>query len=433
MGQVGGGRTACVQPVLALSAATEITLRCTFNSLFANKNRKTSPIQRICRCAAGPERVFEGKRQSRISPHEQDGITQRRCSRACCWPMEAPWPTPSVASPALQRLLSGTVRRRRFLEFLPLCLPLAAQSEPTVGRSVLQLVIPGAAGSVLDAYARRLSPLLQARLQSPVVVDNRPGANGALAAEAVMRAAADGHTLLLAGMNMLCIAPALGLTTGYDPRRDFEPISLVASGYPLVLVPTNHRHTTLDALLRSNALPGSAVLTVGNAGVGSVQHLAARQIETRTGLRMNHVPYVNAAQVMADLTGGHIDMAIEYASVAVPLLQSGRLRALAVLGPNRLPVLANVPTAMEQGVRNIEAAAWLGMLAPAGTPSAEVSRLNTALHQVVKQPEFEQWVTSNGSVVEASTPPAFATLIKTELERWSALISTTGIRVNPVR
>ncbi len=287
----------------------------------------------------------------------------------------------------------------------------------------LTLLVAGATGSVPDQYARRLAILLQPVLRTPVVVDNRPGANGILSVDTLLRAPADGHTLLMAGLNVLAIVPALKLNTSYDPLRDITPVALIANGYPAVIVPAGFDGRTLDDLA-AQARARPAGLRVGVPGLGSVQHLAARQLHRRIGVPMHFVPYASAAQVMTDLAGGHIDMAIEYASASVPLLQSGRLRALAVLGTRRWPVLPDVATALEQGVPGIEAAAWLGVVARHGTPAARIAELNRAVNQVTADPGFAAWVEAIGSQVMRDAPDAFADRVRRELDRWTQLVAT---------
>lgn len=320
-------------------------------------------------------------------------------------------------------------RRRRFLGVLPLCLPLPSPGAQQAGRSVLRLVTAGAAGSVPDQYARRLAALLQPELGVTVVVDNRPGANGTLSVDALLRAPADGHTLLVAGSNVLCVTPALKLNTGYEPLRDMVPVGLVASGYPAVIVqPRLPVKTLVDLVAHARARSGG--LRVGSPGVGSVQHLAAHQWQLQARVPLQHVPYTSAGAVLADLIGGHIDMAIEYASAAVPLLRAGRLKALAVLGTRRWPVLPDVSTAHEQGVTGIEAGAWLGVVARAGTATDVLDDLNRAIIHAAADAEFMAWVQNNGSEMRTGSRADFADLVQRDLGRWTRLVAAAGIRVN---
>lgn len=292
----------------------------------------------------------------------------------------------------------------------------------------LSLIVAGSAGSVPDQYARRLGALLQAALKVPVVIENKPGANGALSVDALMRAPPDGSTLLVAGLNVMCVMPALKLNTTYEPLVDLEPVAMIASGYPAVIVGAGFPSKTLNDLLeRARATPSG--LRVGVPGLATAQYLSARQLQHKTGASMQFVPYANASQVLTDLVGGHIDMAIEYASASASLLQAGRLRALAVLGTRRWPILPEVPTALEQGVSGIESEAWLGVVARAGTYPERVNALNQSINRVTTDAEFSAWVQANGSHIRTGTPNDFTELVRKDLGRWSRLVAQAGIRI----
>lgn len=298
---------------------------------------------------------------------------------------------------------------------------------PARPQSVVRLVVAGSPGSTLDQYARRLAEPIGRRLGLTLVVDNRSGADGLLALEAAAQARADGRTLLLAGLNALCIAPGLDTRRALDPRRAFAPVSLVAAGYPLLLARASLPAATLGGLFalgRSRADP----LRCGAPALASLQHLAAREVAQRGGLALNHVAYAAQSQVINDLVGGHIDLTVEFPGPTVALVQAKRLQALAVLGPTRKPALPELATAAEQGEAGLEAGGWAALLAPAGLPRHEALRWDAALQAALDEPALVGWMAANGSERLPAGPDALATLLDTELVRWGRLAAAAGLR-----
>jgi tripartite-type tricarboxylate transporter receptor subunit TctC len=306
-----------------------------------------------------------------------------------------------------------------------LAAPATAQTYPN---RPIRIIVPAAAGGVLDVGVRRITDKLARSLGQPIVVDNRPGANGFIGAEAVARAKPDGYTVLLAATGVLCINPALFPKLPYDPIRDFVPVTLAARGNPILLVNLKLPIRTLPEFIAyAKTRPGQ--VTYGSPGVGSPQHITTALLEQLTGIKLVHVPYKNQPQVLADLIGGQIDAAIEYASIAAPQVTAGKVRALAIVGPNGKPVIPDVPTAAEVGLPAFDLAAWAGYLVPTGTPPEIVARLNRELVAALKQPEVVDWTASLGSEIVASTPEDFAAYIKAESTRWSKIIMDAKIRV----
>jgi tripartite-type tricarboxylate transporter receptor subunit TctC len=291
----------------------------------------------------------------------------------------------------------------------------------------IRIIVPGSAGGVLDINVRKISDKLSQSLGQPVIVDNRPGANGIIAAELAAKAKPDGYTVLIASNSILCTNPALYRTLPYHPIKDFLPVTLAARGSPLLLVNTQFPTKTFsDFVAYAKAHPGQ--LMYGSPGVGSNQHLAGELLQQLIGIQMIHVPYKNQPDVLTDLIGGRIQVTIEFASVSVPHVKAGKLRALVVAGPNRKPVLPDVPTAAELGLANFEVIGWNGYLVPAGTPSEIVARLHREIVAAVKAPEFTDYVASLGSETVGSTPTEFAALIRTELDHWAKVVKVSGAR-----
>jgi tripartite-type tricarboxylate transporter receptor subunit TctC len=230
--------------------------------------------------------------------------------------------------------------------------PLPTAQADTYPSQPIRIIVPAAAGGVLDVNARRLSETLSRSLGQPVIVDNRPGANGFIDAEAAARARPDGHTIFLAAVNVLCINPALFGKLPYDPVRDYAPITLLGRGYPILLVSPQLPVKTLSEFIEyARARPGK--VTYGSPAIGSPQHIAGELLEQLAGVDMVHIPYKNAPQVMTDLIGGQIDATIDFASVAVPQVKAGKVRALAIVGPRRKPAIPDIPTAAELGLPGI--------------------------------------------------------------------------------
>ena len=292
----------------------------------------------------------------------------------------------------------------------------------------IRIIVPAAAGGVLDVVVRRLTDKLSRSLGQPIVVDNRPGANGLIGADAAARAKPDGYTVFFAAVNVLCANPALYSKLPYDPVRDFAPVTLGARGNPILLVSPRLPVKTLAEFIEyAKARPGQ--VTYGSPAIGSAQHIASKLLEQLAGVDMVHVPYKNQPQVIVDLIGGHIDMAIEFAAVAIPHIKAGKVRALAIVGPRRKPAIPDVPTAAELGLPAFDLASWNGFLVPSGTPPEIVARLNKEIVAALRQPDFVEWIDNNGSDVVASTPDEFASYMKAELVRWSKIVRDAKIQV----
>ena len=292
----------------------------------------------------------------------------------------------------------------------------------------IRIILPAAAGGVLDVGVRRLTDTLSRSLGQPVIVDNRPGANGFIGADAAAHSKPDGYTVFLAALNVLCVNPALFAKLPYDPVRDFAPVTLGTGGNPILLVsPRLPVKTLAEFIGYAKARPGQ--VTYGSPSIGSSQHLTSKLLEQLTGVEMVHVPYKNQPQVMVDLIGGQIDMAIEFASVAVPHIKAGKVRALAIVGPKRKPAVPDIPTAAELGFPAFDLAGWNGFLVPSGTPPEIIARLNKEIVAALRQPEFVAWIDSLGSETIPSTPEEFASHMRAETVRWAKIVKDARIQM----
>ena len=293
----------------------------------------------------------------------------------------------------------------------------------------IRIIVPGAAGGVLDVNVRRVADRLSLSLGQPVVVDNRPGASGNLGADAAARSKPDGYTLFIGSANIICVNPVIFPKLTYSPGEDFVPITLAAKGSPILLVnPKVPASTFAEFVAFARSHPGQ--LFFGTPGPGTPQHLAGELLKKLTGVQMDYVPYKAQPQVLTDLIGGQIQVTIEFPSIAVPYVKSGQLRALVIVGPKRKPVLPDVPTAAEVGVPGLSMTSWNGYFAPKGTPPEIISRLQQELAGIIKGKAFSEWLGSLGSEAVGSTAAEFATYIQEECPRWSKIAREAGIQLD---
>jgi tripartite-type tricarboxylate transporter receptor subunit TctC len=309
---------------------------------------------------------------------------------------------------------------------LMLALPalVSAQAYPT---KPIRLIVPLAASGGMDTTARGISQPLSARLKQSLVVDNRPGAGGAIGAELVARADPDGYTLLMASASFV-VHPLL-YRTHYDALRDFTPITQ-ASRQPYVLIvhPSVPVTSVRELVAYAKANPGK--LNYASAGNGSLIHLTTELFKVATGIDIVHVPYKGMGATYTDMLSGRIQTAFPSIISALPHIKTGKLRALGVTSRTRAPALPDTPTVQEAGVAGFEVTQWYGVLAPAKTPAALVNRLQKEIAQVLQLPEVGQRMASEGSEPVGSTPAEFAAHIKSEVGKWGGVIRKAGIRAD---
>ena len=295
-------------------------------------------------------------------------------------------------------------------------------------RRPITLVVPFGPGGIADLTARAVGEALAQSLGQPVVVDNQPGAGASVASQRVARATPDGHTLLLLS-NANAVAPALMLAPGPDPLKDLAPISTLGSfdlGLFAAAGPTAGRFATLAAALDwARAHPGQ--LNIGSITVGSTQHLTAKLFEARAAIDALVVPYKGSPAVLVALRAGEIDIAVEIIGPMLPQLQAGTVRALAVTGAQRHPLLPDVPTLAQAGVAGVQVASWNALAAPAGTPPAVLAELNQAVRDAVASPAVQQRLAPLGMRLGAGTPAALQALLAAETARWAAVVRAAKI------
>lgn len=301
----------------------------------------------------------------------------------------------------------------------------AARAQPAYPAKAVRIVVPFAAGGVGDLTARAVAAALADRLGQPVVIDNRPGAGGVVAADTVARAEPDGHTLFLMS-NGTAVSASLFKALPYDTVADFAPISTLGVFDMAVLVPADSPHRSLAQLLaHARAQPGR--VNIGSINVGSTQHLAAELFKSSAAIDAQVVPFNGTPALITALRGRQVDVGVEILGPALPQVRAGALRVLAVTGERRSPMLPDAPTAVEQGVPGLVASSWNALAAPARTPRAVVDRLQREIAAVVASPAVQQQLRALHVEPRTSTPEQAHALLKADIERWRAVIERAGI------
>jgi tripartite-type tricarboxylate transporter receptor subunit TctC len=317
-------------------------------------------------------------------------------------------------------------RRVAFLVAMLLApLAMAQGGSPAYPARPIRLVVPFPPGAGTDAVARLVAQKLGESMAATIVVDNRPGAGGAIGAAEVAKAEPDGYTLLFVASPFTTVAAA-SRNAGYDPLRQFVAVAPVAVGPLVFAVNTSLAADSMQAFLAlARQKPGQ--LNYGSAGTGSVNHLALELLKVRTGTDIVHVPYKGIAPATVDLLSGRIQAITASIPAALPHIAQGRLRALAVTGPRRSPLLPGVPTWGEAGVDNAEVINYWGIVAPAGTPRAIVDKLNAETRAALAQPELRDRLEREGADIVADRPERLTELIEADLARWKKLIVEAGL------
>ncbi|WP_307137530.1 tripartite tricarboxylate transporter substrate binding protein [Pseudoroseomonas cervicalis] len=332
---------------------------------------------------------------------------------------------PGAGAPGRRRLLGAGAALAALALLAPRGRALAQQGAGWPERP-LRLIVPVAPGGSLDPLARLLARHLQARLGQTVVVENHAGAGGNIAFELVARARPDGHTLLV-GWDSLAINPAIYPRPGYDPLRDFAPILQTVSTAQLLVVRPGLAAATLEEFV---ALSRRSALTLGSPGNGSIGHLAAELLKSRTGAEWAHAPYRGGGPALQDLIAGHIDAVFLTLPAATGHVRDGRLRPLLVTTAARARALPAVPTAIESGLPGFEIVSWQGLLAPAGTDPAIIDRLNAEVTRLLGLAEIAAPLLEQGFEPSPGTPQALAARLAADVARWPEIVRLAGARLD---
>jgi tripartite-type tricarboxylate transporter receptor subunit TctC len=290
-----------------------------------------------------------------------------------------------------------------------------------------RMIVPFVPGGPIDQTARIVSQRLSESFGQPVVVENRTGANGVVAAETAARAPADGYSLLFSVIHHT-VLPSLQQNLSYDIVRDFDPISLVAY-YPIILVvrPNVPIHSVQALISRAKKAPGQ--LTFGHSGYGGGTHLAGELFAMQAGVQLRQIPYRGSAAAMSDLLGGHVDMMFSDAPTALSLVQTGQLRALGISTPRRSELLPELPTISESGLPGYGAYSWGGISVKAGTSPAIKERIHSDLIKVLNEPASRERLLQIGAEPQPGTPAQYEVMMRDEIKKWAAVIKQANIRM----
>jgi len=306
------------------------------------------------------------------------------------------------------------------------CAGAFAQAWPN---KAIRVIVPFPPGGGTDIIARETTQKVAAATGWTFIIDNKPGVGGNLGVDAVVKAPADGYTIVLGQTSNLAINPSLYTKLPYDPQKDLAPIVLIANA-PLVMVTgTNSPLKTLaDAVNAAKAKPGQ--VNFASPGNGTVAHLTEEMFQKAAGIKTQHVPYKGANQALTDVISGNVELYMSSVPTLLGHIKQGKLRALAVTSAKRVDDLPNVPTINESGYKGFDAVTWFGLLAPAATPKDVIAKLNAEFNKALKLPELSKRLGDEGADTAGGTPEEFATLIKGDIPRWGKVVKESGAKVD---
>ena len=290
----------------------------------------------------------------------------------------------------------------------------------------LRFIVPFPPGGSTDIYARIIGPRLADALRQQVVIDNRPGAGGALGADLAAKAAPDGYTIWLGQTNNLAIGPAMRLKNAYDPVRDFSPLTLLMRAPQVMVVNAGSPITSIkDLIAAAKSKPGT--LTFASAGIGSSGHICGELFNQSAGIHITHVPYKGASPAMIDLRGGRVTYLATSLASAAQSVRDGKIKAIATTGLQRARLMPDVPTVAESGVPGFEVDSWHGMLAPAKVPREIIARLNREIVAILATPGVRDALLAEGGEITTGTPEEFAAFLRDEVSKWAKVVKQAGI------
>ena len=315
---------------------------------------------------------------------------------------------------------------RRCLALLLACASCAALAQDYPSRPV-RVLIPFPAGSAADIIARAMEPALRDKLGQALVIDNRGGAGGNIAAELTAKSAPDGYTIMMATIGTHAINYSLYSKLPFHPIRDFTPVALVGESPNALVINTRVPANSIKELIAlAKARPGQ--LNYGSSGAGTTVHLSAELFSSMAGIRMVHVPFKGATEALTALLGGQLDLMFASLSSSISLIKSGRLKAFAVTGAQRSPSIPELPTMAEAALPGYAAAAWFGIVGPAGVPQPMVTTLNSVTLAALDTQDVKNRLFASGVEVRTSTPEEFARLIESELRKWAKVVKDSGAK-----
>ena len=317
--------------------------------------------------------------------------------------------------------------RRTLLGLVALATLPLAHAQETWPAKPIRMVVPFAAGGTSDILGRLIAERLQVALKQTVIVENRAGAGGVIGADAAAKSPHDGYTILLGTIASHAINPALQPKMPYNATKDFAPVILLGSISNVLLVGTDQPYKNVkDLIAAAKAKPDT--IAFASAGQGSSQHMSGEVFKLLAGADLAHVPYKGSAPAIQDVIGHQIPSSFETVTVALPHIQAGKVRALAVTSAQRSAALPNVPTMQEAGVANFDVSSWQAMYAPAGTPSAIVMRLNNEIEKILAQPDVKAKLDQLGLVHNPNTPEQFAEFGRKEIAKWTQVVQDGKVK-----
>ncbi len=317
---------------------------------------------------------------------------------------------------------------KKFLTTLSIAFAAVAANAQAWPEKPVTLIVPFPPGGSTDQVARAVAPRLTDKFKQSFLIDNKAGATGTIGANFVKRAPADGYTFLVTSLGPLVIVPHLVKTMQYDPLKDFDVITVAVQSANVLVVPANSPHKSVaDVIAYEKANPGK--MTFASAGNGSSDHLTVELFWQQTGTTGVHIPYKGGAPAHTDLMGGQVDASFQNINSVVQYIRAGKMRALAVTSPKRSPVLPDVPTLSEAGVKNVEVASWQAIVAPKGLPPAVLEKAHAAFVEALNDPKVKDQFTSIGFEMVANTPAEFAAFQQAEYARWKKVIETGKISI----
>lgn len=306
--------------------------------------------------------------------------------------------------------------------------PAAAQAPGAYPARPIRMLLPASPGGPVDVIGRTIFTGLSEVLGQAIVIDNRPGAGGIIGAEIVVRANPDGYTLMFAHSGPLAIESALHSKMSYHPVKDFAPVSLVAaSPYALIVNNALPARSVKELVALARAQPGK--LHYASGGLGTGLHMAGELLNLAAGMKIAHVPYKGAGPGIAALMSGEVNMMFNGVSSALPHVKAGRVRALAISSAQRSPLLPDLPTVAESGLR-YDTSGWYGLVAPAGTSKAITGKIQASLHQALNAPEMKARLAAQAIDGIASTPEQLTKHLREEIVKWTAVVKAAGLKVD---
>jgi tripartite-type tricarboxylate transporter receptor subunit TctC len=312
------------------------------------------------------------------------------------------------------------------LSFIACCALAGASLADEYPSRPIKLIVAFSPGGTTDITARLIADKVQKNLGQPVAVENKPGANGAIAAQYVAQADADGYTLFFSTVGAIAINPAFRSDLSYDPLKDFAPVGKAAINSPVLVVNADMNvNSARELVALARKKPGA--ITVGITGRGAMSDLSLQLFEASAGIQLQSVPYRGAAQAITDILAGHLDGLVGDVPTVMAQVKAGRIRALATSSPQRSDIFPNVPTFAEQGFADAVGDNWAGVLAPAATPQPAVAKFNAALVAALNDPDLRRRLHDIGTTPAPSTPAAFGDYLRSEIAHWRTVIKEKGL------